>query len=85
MKGSKHRKTDYIDKHYSEHRGILVKKYRSFFGKYVFVMDENGVPSKVYVGRCIYEDAKIGSKLTVGEINHKLVNIRPGICINNEK
>ena len=60
------------------------KKYRSVLGKYVFVVDENSEKSKVYVGKCIYEDSKLGSILTIGEINRKLINIRPGICKNND-
>ena len=36
------------------------------------------------VGKCIYEDSKLGSILTIGEINRKLINIRPGICKNND-
>ena len=41
--------------------------------------------SKVYVGKCIYEDTKLGSILTIGEINRKLINIRPGICKNTDE
>ena len=84
MKTFKQMQLDNIDKNYKEHRGSLIKKYRNVLGKYVFVIDENGKKSKVYVGKCIYEDAKLGSQLTIGEINRKLVNIRPGICKNND-
>ena len=76
---------DNIDKKYKEHRGTLIKKYRSVFGKYVFIIDEKGEDSKIYVGKCIYEDTELGAKLTVGELNHRLINIRPGICIYNDK
>ena len=31
------------------------------------------------------EDAKLGSVLAIGEINRKLINIRPGICKNNDE
>ena len=84
MKSFKQMQLDGINKNYKEHRGCLIKKYRSVFGKYVFVVDENGEKSKVYVGKCIYEDTKLGSILTIGEINCKLINIRPGICKNND-
>ena len=50
-----------------------------------FVIEDNNIRSKVYVGRCIYADTKLGSKLTVGEINRKLINIRPGICKNSDE
>ena len=76
---------DNISNNYKEHRGSLIKKYRNVFGKYVFVIDENGEKSKVYVGKCIYDDTELGSKLTVGEISRKLINIRPGICKNNDE
>ena len=76
---------DKIEKNYKEHRGSLIKKYRNVFGKYVLVIDEKGEKSKVYVGKCIYEDTKVGSKLNVREINHKLINIRPGICKNTDE
>ncbi len=76
--------TDYIDKHYNEHRGVLVKKYRNLFGKYIFIIDENEMASKIYVGKCIYEDTELGAQLTIGEIDSKLINIRPGICKNTD-
>lgn len=75
-------KIAHVDKNYREHRGVLVKKYRSLLGKYVFVIEENNIKSKVYVGRMLFENVEIGSPLTVGVINSKLVNIRPGICEN---
>ena len=85
MKTFKQMQLDNIKKNYKEHRGCLIKKYRSVFGKYAMVIDENGEKSKVYVGKCIYEDIKVGAKLTIGEINHKLINIRPGVCKNNDE
>ena len=69
-------------RYYKEHWGILIIKYRSFWGRYVFVLEEQSNRCKVYVGRGIYEMVKEGSKLTVGEINGQLVNIRPGFCKN---
>ncbi len=85
MKTFRQMQLDNIDKSYKEHRGNLIKKYRSIFGKYVLVIGENGKKSKVYVGKCIYEDAELGSQLTVGEISRKLINMRPGICKNNDE
>lgn len=85
MKDFKQMKMDYIDKHYTEHRGVLIQKYRNFFGRYIFVIDETDKKSKVYVGKCIYEDTTLGSQLTIGEINRKLINIRPGICKNSDE
>ena len=85
VKTFKQMQLDNINNNYKEHCGSLIKKYRSVFGKYVLVIDENGEKSKIYVSKCIYEDTKLGSILTIGEINRKLINIRPGICKNTDK
>lgn len=77
--------TDYISKNYKEHRGILVKKYRDFLGRYVFVIDENGVKSRVYVGKVLFNDTETDTKWTIGEIRRKLISIRPGICKNTDE
>ena len=67
---------------YKETRGILIKKYRNVLGQYVFVLDENGVKSKVRVGKMIYLEAELNTKWTIGHIDGKLINIRPGFCKN---
>ncbi len=85
MKTFKQMQLDYITKNYKEHRGTLSKKYRNLFGKYVFIIDEKGIKSKIFVGKYIYKDYELGSKLTIGELDHKLINIRPGICKNNDE
>jgi len=85
VKAFKEMHLDNINKYYKEHCGSLIKKYRSVFGKYIFVVDENGKKSKVNVGKFIYQDTKLGSILTIGEINGKLINIRSDICKNNDK
>ena len=40
VKTFKQMQLDNIEKNYKEHRGSLIKKYRSVFGKYVMVIDE---------------------------------------------
>ncbi|MBQ5321419.1 MAG: hypothetical protein J6K88_05140 [Oscillospiraceae bacterium] len=85
MKSFKQMKADNKDKNYKEHRGILIRKYRTFFGKHIFVVDENGLQSKIYVGKCIFDDTELGTKLTIGELNQKLINIRPGFCKNTDQ
>lgn len=85
MKTFNQMQTENINKVYKEHSGSLIKKYRNILGKYVFVIDENGKKAKVCVGNSIYKNTELGSKLTVGEINRKLVNIRLGICKNNNE
>ena len=72
-----------VIKNYKETRGILVKKYRSFWGQYIFVLDEKGVKSKIRVGRMIFENSKLNTKWTIGHIGTKLINIRPGFCENS--
>lgn len=70
---------------YKDVEGILVRKYRNIFGKYVFVMDENGIKTKIFVGKGLYEMTKLGTKLTMGHINGRLINIRPGFCKNTDE
>ena len=48
----------------------------------MFVLDENGVKSKVRVGKMIYLEAELNTKWTIGHIDGKLINIRPGFCEN---
>lgn len=70
---------------YKEHRGVLIRKYQDFWGRFVFVIEEENIKSKIYVGKGLYQNIKVGSKLTVGELNRKLINIRPGICKNGDE
>ena len=63
----------------------MISKYRNFLGKYIFVIDENGTHSKVFVGKYIFDDTELGSKLTVGELNRKLINIHSGFCKNTDE
>lgn len=73
------KRTDRLERSYREHRGILVRKYRDLFGRYVLVISEAGVLARVRVGKHIYNRMAPGVKLTVGKIRGKLVNIRPGL------
>ena len=52
VRGYKQMKIDSIDKRYNEHRGTLIKKYRSILGRYVFIIGENEKNSKV----CFYSN-----------------------------
>lgn len=65
---------------YKEIRGVLINKYRNILGRYVFVIDEKGLKSKIYVEKKIFEDAKLDTKWTIGQVDGKVINIRPGIC-----
>ena len=67
---------------YEEVRGVLHKKYRSILGKRIFIIDNNGVKTKIAVGKAIYDNAEVGSKWTMGHIDGRLVNVRPGFCKN---
>ena len=68
-----------LDK-YSDHHCKLIKKYRTLF-HYVWLLEEvDGNRFKVYVGRDLYYKTNMGTPLTVGRINRKLVNIRRGFC-----
>lgn len=72
-------------KNYKEIRGILIKKYRNILGQYIFVLEENGIKSKICVGKMIYIKADLSTKWTIGHIGGKLVNIRPGFCENTDE
>ncbi len=65
---------------YEEVKGVLAKKHRNILGKYVFIIAEEGSPVKIYVGKAIYDKAEVGTQWTIGHINGRLVNIRPGFC-----
>lgn len=84
MKSRQEMLAEYVNKNYKEYRGVLVRKYRNIFGSHVFVIDEKGRQGKVRVGKWVYLDTPIGAKLTVGVLDGKLVNIRPGICKNTD-
>ena len=76
------RKDEMIDKYmrkYSEHHCLLVKKYRTIF-RYVWVLEENESRFKIHVGKSLYLHHHIGSRLTIGRIGKKLINIRSGFA-----
>lgn len=68
---------------YKEVRGVLVKKYRNLLGQYIFVIEQKGTKTKIHVGKMIYEEAELNTKWTIGHVDGKLINIRPGICNNS--
>ncbi|MBP3923126.1 MAG: hypothetical protein J6D27_09175 [Ruminiclostridium sp.] len=70
---------------YTEINGILIRKYRNILRQYIFIIDENGVKSKIRVGKMIYAKAELNTKWTIGHINGMLINIRPGFCENTDE
>ena len=74
-----------MTRNYKDVRGVVFRKYRSIFGKFVLVMDENGVKTKIFPGKSLYEHMALGSKWTIGHIDGKLINIRPGFCQNTDE
>ncbi len=76
MKSNEQSIDDYLKK-YSEHHCVLIKKYRGLF-HYVWILDDNGSVFRVNVGKALYYGESIGSKLTIGRIGRKLINIRRG-------
>lgn len=69
---------------YSEHRGIVIRKYRNFWGSFVLVLQEGGGSVKVNTGKGIYENCVIGGEYTIGKTGRKLVNIRQGTAENRD-
>jgi len=69
---------------YKEVRGVLSRKYRNIIGKYVFVMDENGKQTKIFVGKALFDKAELNTKWTIGHVEGRIINIRPGFCKNTD-
>ena len=80
MKSIKQMQLEQIDKTYNDYQGFLMQKYKNFFGKYVFVIEQDSNAVKFYVGKGVFDSFAVGSKLTVGLLGKKLINIRPGFC-----
>ena len=75
-------KDEIIDEYmrkYSEHHCVLAKKYRTIFN-YIWVLEENQNKFKIQVGKSLYLHHPIGSRLTIGRIGKKLINIRLGFA-----
>lgn len=68
---------------YKEVQGVLFKKYRNILGKHVFILEKNGVRTKIFVGKALFAKAELNTDWTIGHIEGKLVNIRPGFCKNS--
>lgn len=74
-----------MNQNYKEVRGVLIKKYRNILGKYIFVLEDNGIQTKIFVGKALFEKAELNTDWTIGHIEGKLVNIRPGFCKNPDE
>lgn len=72
-------------RNYKEVRGVLSKKYRNILGKYVFVMDENGRKTEIFVGKALFDKAELNTRWTIGHIQGQIINIRPGFCKNPDE
>ena len=70
---------DKMIREYKEIRGTVVKKYRNLWGQYILVMDENGTKTKMKVGKMLFAKIELNTTWTMGHLNGKLINIRPGI------
>ena len=62
---------------YREFCGTIVKKQQNCLGQYVFRMEDETQCISVCVGTGLFEMYEIGSKVTVGLVGRKLINIRP--------
>lgn len=69
-------------KDYIEIQGTLIKKKRTIFGNhYLYINDGNHTVS-VIIGKSEFDLYSVGTQLTVGYIEHRLINIRTGIVEN---
>lgn len=75
----------YMTRNYKDVRGVVFRKYRNIWGKYILLMDENGTRTKIYVGKSLFEYIELGSKWTIGHMDGNLINIRPGFCENEDE
>ena len=70
---------------YREVRGVVDRKYRSIWGKYVLIMNDNVAKTKIFPGKSLYEYMELGSSWTIGHINGQIINIRPGFCEDSDE
>ncbi len=71
-------------KKYAEHSGILIKKSKNLLGEYIFKVNDGTKTISVKVGKALFEMYQVNSKITIGYIGRKLINIRLGILFNDE-
>ncbi len=72
-------------KGYEEHRGILEEKEKNIFGKYTFKVNDGTKIVSVKVGKALFDMYQLNSKVTIGHIGKKLINIRPDIILPIEE
>ncbi len=65
-------------KNYTEHSGILVRKTKNVFGKYIFTINDGTKTVSVKVGKELFENYQLNAQLTIGFIGKKLINIKSG-------
>ena len=65
---------------YEELRGRLEQKRKGLFGRRFFVISGR----RCEVGRGIWERIPKGAELTVGMMNGRAVNVRPGIVFDED-
>lgn len=70
---------------YKEVRGVVVKKYRNIFGKYVLLLEEKGIKTKIYVNETMYHYVALDSTWTIGHINGNLINMSLGLSQNTDE
>lgn len=71
-------------KNYKELRGTINKKDANIFKKHYFVVSDGKKQTAIFVGKGLYDMYSVGEQVTIGYIGKKLVNIRKGICENED-
>ena len=85
MKDMKEKAVERYMSKYSEIRGVLTKKRKSFLGRFeIFVISDGTHTVSVKAGKGLGEMYEIGCELTVGYIGRRLINIRPGITYGDK-
>ena len=68
-------------KGYKEYTGILEKKFKNIWGEHIFKVNDGTKTVSVKVGKALFDRYQLNSKVMIGYIGKKLINIRPGIIV----
>lgn len=61
---------------YGESCGTIMKKHKNCLGQYILHIEDGERRVSVCVGKGLFEMYEIGSKVMVGHIGRKLINIQ---------
>lgn len=71
-------------KNYKELKGTINKKDTNIFKKYYIVVSDGKNQITFGVGKGLFDMYAVGEQVTIGYVGKKLINIRKGICENED-